>query len=353
VVSESLAGTARPSAGGRAFWWRLVDNLFRRLVLYALPVLVFGTIGVMQARSTLELYRSSATLSASTNPLLPETPVSGVDVQLWETPAAATSRIISERLGTNAFLEAVATDAGLGAALRNGSLTVDVIRASVWTSASGESILSVNATWADPQTAFQLVSATLDQYQAFLNETVASDTATAEAFWTDRLETLEPERDKAEDALTDYVAGLPELDDGEEYPATIQVQVNRLSGRLESVEAEIRTVEENIDFAKLTQNQQMSAAGKSFSLVDPPEVPGSPESTLVKKAMLVVAFAMMGAVVSIAALLITTVLDRGVSSAAELRAIPGVTQVATVPPVLISTTTRPRRVRRVRRAQAW
>lgn len=354
-----MAGAARQHTGGRAFWWRLADNLFRRFVLFVLPIAIFGAVGVMQAMNTTALYRSSATLSASTNPLLPQTPVSGVDVQLWETPAAATSRIISERLSTNAFLEAVAEQAGLGEALESGAVTIDIVRASIWSSSGGESILSVNATWADAQTAYQLVEATLTQYAQFLNETVASDAAEAEEFFSGRLEALQVERDDAEGALTDFVDGLPPLAEGDDYPVTVQVQIDRLSGQLESIEAEMRSVEDRVDEAVLTRSQQTTAASNSFSVVDAPEVPGAPESTFMKKAMLVIAFALMGAVVAFAALVLTTALDHGVASVGELLALPGVSQVATVPPVAIGRRPSRRgrgrrgRRRRVERAGVW
>ncbi|MAT06292.1 MAG: hypothetical protein CL424_14740 [Acidimicrobiaceae bacterium] len=330
-MATEAAESNRPLAGGHAFWWRLCDNFFRRWWLFLLPVIVLGALGVTQARSTLQLYRTTATLSVSTNPLLPEQPVRGAEVGTWETLAAATSRTINERLGTDAFLSDVADGAGLGEAVEAGTLSLDVVRSSVWASASGDSLVSVNATWADPRTVNALAQSTVDEYRQFLGDTVARAATSAEEFWTERLVQLDADRDDAEGALVDYVAGLPALEPGEDYPVTVQVEVNRLSGRLEALEAEVSEVEGQIDTAVLTRTQQTASAGESFSVIDPPSVPASPESTVVRQAMTVVAFVLMGVVVAIAALLVTTVLDRTISSPFELMAVPTVATVVTVP----------------------
>jgi hypothetical protein len=331
MASEAMAGGSRPLASGHAFWWRLGDNFFRRWWLFLVPVIAMGALGVMQARSTLELYRTTATLSVSTNPLLPDQPVRGAEVGLWETLAGATSRTVNERLGTDAFLGDVAEKAGLGDAIESGLLGLDVVRASVWASTSGDSLVRVNATWADPRTAHDLVVATIDEYRRFLGETVASAATSAEQFWSERLVQLEADRDEAEDALVRYISDLPVLEPGTDYPVTVQVEVNRLSGRLEALEAEVSDVEEQIDTAVLTRTQQTASAGESFSVIDPPVVPTAPESTFVRQAMSVVSFVLMGVVIAIAALVATTVLDRTISSPLELMAIPAIAQVVTVP----------------------
>ncbi len=295
-----------------------------------------GAIGFTQAMNTTALYKSSATLRASTNPLLPEQTVSGADARLWETPAAATSRIISDQLSTDAFLTAVADGAGLGQAIESGQLELDVVRVSVWSSSSGDSLLSVNASWADPQTSYQLVDATIAEYNRFLAETVARDASNALSFWTERLDALQTERLNAEEELADFLADQPALVDDQAYPADVQLRIGRLSGNIESIEVQIRAIEAEIDRAILTRTQQTTEAGKSFSIVDEPRVPTAPESTLITQAMLVLSFLLMGFVIAVAALAVTTVLDHSISSTADLIGIDGVTQVAIVPPVALS-----------------
>ncbi|MEQ9163429.1 MAG: hypothetical protein RLN74_12005, partial [Ilumatobacter fluminis] len=162
MLYEAPAGEAHAPQSS-AFWWRLTDNLFRRLVWFLLPVLLLTGLGIYRAATTTDLYRSSGTLSASSNPLLPEQEVSGVSAQFLESPASANARIINERIRTDSFIVGVAERAGLGDALENGIVQIDVLRNNVWASADGDSILNVNATWDDGQTSFQLAVATIDQ----------------------------------------------------------------------------------------------------------------------------------------------------------------------------------------------
>ena len=124
----------------------------------------------------------------------PSRQISGASAQFFETPAAATSRIINERLQTDLFLTAVAENAGIGCAVESGVIDLGVIRQSVWASANGDSILSVNAQWADPQVSYNLAAAIIKQYQTFLTDTVASDATAADDFYTSQLEELNAER---------------------------------------------------------------------------------------------------------------------------------------------------------------
>jgi uncharacterized protein involved in exopolysaccharide biosynthesis len=330
VLSETTAGGSGPGGRSAVFWWRLTDNLFRRFGWYLLPVIALTAIGVVQATNILQTYRSTATLSASSNPLVPEQQISGVSSQFYETPAGSTSRIINERLRTDSFLLDVADEAGLLPAVENGLVPIGVVRSSVWASAQGDSILSVNASWGDPQTTYALANAIINAYQRFLADTVASDSAEAEAFYSTTLDALRTERVDTENALLAYVADLPPLGADESYPINIQLQVDRLSSSLDAVEANIQRAEGNIETARLSRVQQQTEAGRSFVIIDAPRVPNAPESTIVERATLVLSFLLLGVVISIAALLLTTVLDRSISSAGDLLAIEGVSLVATV-----------------------
>src|SRR5690349_4301685 len=179
-MQGDAAGPIRPETRGHAFWWRLTDNLFRRLGWFILPVLVMSLIGFQQTRHTVNLYSANATLSASTNPLLPAPTIGGATPQWWETPAQATARIINEQMGTDAFVKAVAKTAGLGDAVDAGYLGLGVIRANVWAATKGDVTLSVNSQWVDAHTAYNLVGAVITEYQNYLTQTISSDSSAAE-----------------------------------------------------------------------------------------------------------------------------------------------------------------------------
>lgn len=316
---------------------------------FLLPILGMTAFGVSQASNTPQVYQSTGTLSASTNPLVPELSATGANVQWWEGPAAATSRIINERLSTNTFIAAVAEQAGLRGAIDAGLIDLGVVRAAIWASPNGDSILSINAQWNDAQTSYQLVAATISQYEAFITETVAGNSSEAVTYYSEQLDSLQAERDTAERALTDYIAGLAQYDDDATYPIGVQIEVDRLTSRLDAVESQIAAAEAKIDEARLQESQQTTQAGRSFTVVDEPRVSGAPQSTLMKRVMIIAAFLLMGVVIAAAALLLTTVLDQTVASPADLLALGGVALVATVPPVRLAGHARSRRWRARRR----
>lgn len=322
---------ATTNSRATAFWWRLVDNLFRRLLLFLLPIVALTALGVVQAGNELALYRSSATLSASSNPFLPEQQIAGTAAQFFETPAAALSRVINEQLRTDSFMQRVAEQAGVLDAVDAGLIDLDVVRASVWAGANGDSILRVNAQWAEPATSQRLVTATIDEFRAYLNETLAADARDAELFFTEQLDIYTEARDEAVQALDEYVKTLPDLGPDEEYPLSVQIELQRRSDEVSAASTRINDAETQIDEARLTQTQQASEASRILEVIDAPQAPTAPESTLVKKIITVISFAVLGAIIALTALAVTTLLEQNVASAADLLGISGIALVATVP----------------------
>jgi hypothetical protein len=352
VLTDS-AGRPPRQAGGQAFWWRLTDNAFRRLGWFLIPVVAMMLLGFSQASKTVDMYQAGGTFTASRNPFIPDQPVSGVSLQNWESAAAGTSRVINEQLRTNSFLQLVANRAGLSEAVESGLLNLGLIRSSVWAAADGESILSVNARWDDPTVAFELVKATMTEFQELVKTNAASDSTEAEEFWTTRLESLQKERETAQTALTTYISSLPPLEDGEDRNAEQTIRLGELTTELDSILSRINDAEAEIDRAQLAHTQQSSEASRMVRVIDEPQLPGAPQSTLMHRMTLVASFVMLGLVISIAALLITTVLDHTVASSADLLAIGGISLVATVPPVRFGAGTAPKRtlLRRRRRRE--
>lgn len=329
VLSEMAVGES-PLTRAQAFWWRLGDNFFRRIVWYALPVVAFAALGVVQAGRTLELYQSSGTLTATSNPLVPNPTGVAAAPQLYETAAAAMSRVINEQLRTNEFLSSVAEQAGLGAQLADGSVTLAQLRASVWAAAQGTSILDVIGQWNDPRTSFQLATATIDVFSAYLRDTVGSDATEAERYYSDRITNLDAARQEIEDEYDAFVSTLPALQPGEEHSFDAQTRISRLQTELDALNASIAAAQEKVDDAQLTLFQLDSEIGNSFHIVDPPEMPAAPQSTRSTKLATIGSFTMLGVAASVAALLITSMIDRSVNSPAEILGIPGISLVATV-----------------------
>ena len=323
----------RESSAASAFWWRLADNTFRRWFLFLLPIVLFAGLGVLQSTKTLEVYRSDGLLNVTSNPLVDDPVIGGAPVQFWETPSDVTSRTLDEQLQTDAFVETVAEGAGLLDAVNTGFLELDVVRASVWASSSGSSLVTVSATWADPETSLALVQATVNGYQAYIADTVATEANEAVDFYTEQLAGYEADVQAAKDALTTFADALPELEDGEEMALADSLELGQLTNEVQAAELKVTTTEENIENAQLNVRASRSEAGRSLTVVDPPELPTAPESTTIDRLITIVSYTVLGIAVAVAALLVSTVLDRSIVSHRDLVSLPGVSFVAAVPVV--------------------
>lgn len=328
-----VAGKSDPERSTNAFWVRLVDNAFRRKVLFVLPIVALTALGVLEASREVPLYESSAVLSAATNPLVTDQAVRGVTVEFWESTAEGTSRIINEQLRTDAFATEVASRAGLGDALEVGFITPRHIRSNVWASADGTSLITVNAQWGDPETAHQLVNAAIATYQDYVAQTVARDSIAAVAYYEGVRSDALAEFDAAKEELELLLDELPEVVVESDRPIRDALRIQTLTDQIDGAAEDVAAAESQIDAAELASLQSQSEAGRSLQVIDEPQVPFAPQSTLTSAILVVGSLFLLGVAVAFAALVVTTLLDRSVSTSAELAAIGGISLVATVPPI--------------------
>ena len=317
----------------RAFWLRLTDRVFRHPLRFLLPIVLLAAVGVFQAQQSPETYLSEGVLSAASNPLVSDTEIRGTSLQAFESPAEGTSRIVNEQLRTAAFTISIIERAGLGEALELGLITLDTVRENVWTEPDGNSLLKVNARWADPRTSFQLVTATIDSYFEYLKETVASDGSEAEQYFTELRDEAQADLDAAQRELSTLIDGLPAIADGEDRPIEVEIQVDALTDRVTRAEEQLASAQENIDGARLAVFQSQSEAGRSLLVIDAPTQPTLPESTLRDTIKTMGMFIVLGFVLAAILLVVTTMLDQSVSTTADLASIDGLNLIAMVPPI--------------------
>jgi hypothetical protein len=330
----TMAGGIEPqydaAATGTDFSVRLVDQFFRRWFWYVLPVLLLALVGVRAANNVGQQFTSSGTLSASENPLVATPQARGTTIGQYEAPATGIARLINEQMLSDAFVDDVAKRAGLGDALTSGIITPDIIRQQVGASAQGQNLLAVQASWSDPKTSFLLVDSTITSYLNLIAETVAIDSEEAIQFWTGVKSDAQKDVDAAQNALDTYTRTLPKLAVGEQLSAGQQLDLNRLNSNLDSALTKVSTAQASIDSATLNAEQAKSQAGRQVRVVDPPRQATAPKPETFKKVATLVMFTMIGLLISFAALVVTTMIDRSIRSLSQLRAAANVGSVASV-----------------------
>ena len=310
---------------------RLVDQFFRRWIWYVLPVVLLAIVGVRAASNVSQDFVSRGTLSASSNPLVDTPEVRGGSIGAFESPAAGITRLINEQLRSDAFVEGIADRAGLASALESGLISTAVIRQQVSANAQGENLLTVQASWSDPETAFQLVDATINNYLDLVSETVAIDSVEAIDFWTGIQSAAQQRADEAEANLRAYTQALPELAEGEQRAPEQEFELSRLNATLDEALGGVSSAQNSIDAAKLNVDQSKSQAGRQLRVIDPPQVAAAPESSAFEKLSTVALFTLLGLLISGLALVVTTLADHSVRSTAQLELASGVGSTTIVP----------------------
>ena len=318
---------------GRRFWYRMAESFFRRWPLYVLPLLLLIGVGVLQASRVTAQYRSVGVLNVASNPLLSDvSPLGSTGATGFETPSAATTRMINELLRTEVFVRSVAEHAGLKGALDSNLVTIEQIRARVGASSTGTRLLAVSASWTDATTAAQLVISTIDQYTDHVLQVEIKNSSEAETFYTNLANGYSKALADAQDALQKYVVANPTPKIGER-PAEQTLAMQTMGGVITQAQTQLTNAENKIEEARLSTQQARSQTGDSLQLVDPPEVPTAPESVHRRQAMAVAVYLFLGVFIVVAMLFLSSLLDRAVRSADDVDVATGLAVVATVPSI--------------------
>lgn len=320
-----------PRSGATAdFTARLIDQFFRRALLYLVPIALFTALGFYTASNQRDSYFSEGKLTASSNPLLEPTEIRTTELGFNEGPAEGSARLINEQLNTDAFIFEVASRAGLTQALEGGFIDPEDIRRQVSGFAQGENVFSVSATWDDPQTASLLVQSTIDAYIAYIDEILVGDSADAVEFLESQLDDAEARVTAAEDELSTFVVGLPLLTEGQR-PDEVTLELSRLSRSVENAQTVVAETQQRIDEAELAVDQAQSAAGRQLRMVDAPEPALEPDSSLLRRLTTVIAFAVMGLLLALTVLVLTAAFDRTIRTQRQLSQVAGCDVVVAVP----------------------
>lgn len=291
----------------RRYWLHLGDNFFRHAIFYVVPLILVTALGVVLSQRATAEFQSTATVDASSNPLVQNLAVSESSA-FFRPPSQITASFINDQLSTDVFTTAVGQAAGLNTDV----VELAAIRRSIGASANGDSLVVIGAAWANPQTAQLLAQATIDTYRITVVNSVAADSIAAEDFFRDLQGEAETIRTDAEGELSRYLAGLPPVSSTEDYTVAEQLEIQRLTSSLERADTNVETAKDQIQQAQLRVAQIQSEAGESIRLIDPPSLPIESKSQLLRMVSLVIVFFLLGVIVAIAALLVTTAFDRTV-----------------------------------------
>jgi uncharacterized protein involved in exopolysaccharide biosynthesis len=193
--------------------------------------------------------------------------------------------------------------------------------------------LRVTTTWGDPTTAYQLARALVNDYLDYVVGTVASDSNAAVDFYKSVQRTATTDVDKAQQALDDYVSGLPPVATGKQQPIDEQLKMQRLNRALELAQTALSDAQAHIQTAQLSVQQAKSEAGKVLRVVDKPAVATAAESKSKQRVLKLAIFIILGVLIAAGALIVAAMLDGAVRSVEDIYRAGAGTVIATIPVV--------------------
>jgi uncharacterized protein involved in exopolysaccharide biosynthesis len=279
----------------KLFLSRLLETFFRRKWLYLLPLVPFVAFGVATVLGTPTTYRSTGVVQIPRNTLLNELSDRGGENFGPDTPAAFTTRGLSGVLLTDKFIERLIANAGLTSAVQEGTISPDDIRSSISATAGADEFVAISAYNGDPEVAYALAGSAIRSY---IDWQIDNNAAQATA---------------AKQQLETELKGLEEG----QRSAGAELEISRVRGQLQ--------VAEN------TLNDVTTSAEQQFQVVDDPQPPSAPEPRRKQDVITLAMFTILGLLVSGAALVVGTLLDRSVRYSDEIEAHLHLPVLATVP----------------------
>jgi uncharacterized protein involved in exopolysaccharide biosynthesis len=317
----------------RLFLSRLLETFFRRPWLYVVPLVPFLGLGIATVTGTDASFRSTGVILVNRATLLSEiNPIRGGQNSFgWDTPAAYTSRQINTVLGTDQFLGSVLTEAGLTGALTSGALSPLDVRNSVQARAEGDELVSISASTSDPELSFRLAQATIASYLQWEIDNNVSDSSSAQTFFESTLAPYEQRLEEARTSLERYVNANPFVGDPINRPVEQQVEITRLTEAVNEADRQLSTAKNQINAARQATAQSSTDVAQRLRIVDSPDQPSAPESRRMQDLQTLVMYIVLGTLVSAAALVVGTMMDRSVRYSEEIAQRVHVPVLATLP----------------------
>jgi capsular polysaccharide biosynthesis protein len=291
---------------------RVFESYFRHRWLYLLPIiLMLGIAGVSIFGEP--LYLAKGILYVEQESYLSSL-ISIQDSSFSiDTAADQTRREIADLLQTDAFVRAVIQETSLEEYMDQGETavekTMDEVRKAVWTDVPGSNQVRVAAEYKDPQVAYDLVNAVIDDYTQWKINANRAASVTAKAFFDDLIKQYQSDLETARRELENYLVAHPEPVRGSRTDVEA-LAIERLRSDLEFVNSRYVETLKLKDDVELSLTQVESDVRQTYYFIDSPRVPKEPETSLSDIATKIVIFTVTGIVLSLIGIIGSMLLDR-------------------------------------------
>lgn len=297
----------------RLFLLRLLESYFRHRWLYLVPFLLMLTVGIVAALLADTKYQTKGVVFVEDETVLASLTDISNDGFRWVSPASATSSQVNELMGTNAFIRAVIQQTDLEQYMDDGprvvERTITEVRRSMYTRDIGNNHVEIVVAHDDPFITYQLANAAVESFVQWQINADVSQSVAAEGFFDEQIQAYEIEVIEARAQLETFYASNPSPVRGER-PALEELEIQRLLSELTLAENRYNSALEKAEEAGLVATITENNVRQAFFVVDAPELPTEPETSIVDIAVSFMIFVVIGLVISGAMVLAGALLDR-------------------------------------------
>jgi uncharacterized protein involved in exopolysaccharide biosynthesis len=323
--------SSAPDGLTRRVMLNILEAFFRRPWLNLLPLMLLSALGAASVLSMTPQYSSVGTLNATGESLLNDlTDAANTPGLTFESPAVVTARQINQLLTTDFFLSRVAEEAGLGSAIEGGALLQAQIREYTGATADGDNLVRVGSTSRNAELSARLAKATMTSYVDWVVESEVTESTGSAQFLERRVDETQTDVNQAWRDVQNYILEHP-LAENEEGPLAERLQLQRLQAVLNRAEDRHDQALNARDAAELATAQAQVVVQQRLQTVDEPETPTVPEPRLRKAVLTMFLFGAVGALLSLALVVITATLDRTIRVPNDVTAKFGLDVLAVVP----------------------
>lgn len=297
---------------------RLLETFFRRRALYLIPMVVFVGLGFMSVMSTKDTYVSTGVVYVDEESLLATlTGVGGPSGGSYQTPAEVISEQMNSAFQTEGLVRSMADQAGMASALKDGSVTIGGIRGALSFVPSGSNLVYVQASTQNPEESSRLATAAVASFIEFVVDARLSESAAAEEFLVELSKRYQAEEAAASQALTTYLKSHPDPAAGARSTVE-QTAIDGLRSAVTTANGRYVDALGKLENARLATAQTRGDVSQRLQVVDEPQTPSASEGSMRAHVLTMVMFGSLGFLLSAAAVIAGTLLDRSIRTAADV-----------------------------------
>ncbi len=293
--------------------FRILESYFQHPWLYLSPILVMTIACFTYFALEEPNYVSEGVISIQSDTLLENVAGIGDSGFNWVTPAQATSDEFNELMQTDAFVRLIVQQTPLEGRMDDGEdaieETIQDTRDALIILPLGANQVRLTADYRVPEIAHKIAEGAVNAFIQWKIDSDKQDSISARVFLENLIPEYEAEYNEAIANLESFLLQNPEPLRGNR-PALEQLQIERLETEVGQSYNRLITAEENLEEIRLQEVIAEGTTKQTYTIVDYPLEPATPEIYLEDVVTIVAIFASVGITLTVLGIIGNSLLDR-------------------------------------------